>query len=249
MQYESKAAKTDAMWLLGYTLLCLGLGGWFLYDWKFRYPAANRTEAFRVLELQMKALSPSRTPPAELPALPTNTEFDALIRERPTTLAEVNAKLGEPLFSREESGSTNYYYPSEWGMATVPVTGGKIQITAQSWRNWYKSHNEVEQQLYLGIGVCVIGLYFVYRTIKAMTLQVRIDDQEMNYGGLRIPLSSMTRLVDYSPKGWVDLYYSKAGGEKKLRLDNQKVEKFDEAIETICRLKGYPDPRGSSSNS
>ncbi len=248
MHYESKAAKTDALWLLGYTLLCLGLGGYFLYDWKIGYPAANREIAMRELSNQMKQLTPPREPPAQLPSLPTRDEFDSLIRENATTLDEVSVKLGPPMFSREVSGTTTHYFPSEWGMATIPVAGGKAQIAPDRWRTWNKSRSEVEAQLYLGVVVCAIGLYFVYRTIKAVTLQVRIDDQEMNYGGLRIPLPSMTRLVDYSPKGWVDLYYTSGGGEKKLRLDNQKIEKFDEAIETICRLKGYPDPRAIKSN-
>lgn len=243
MHYESKAARTDAMWLLGYSLLCLGLGGWFIYDWKIGWPAANHTEASRALGAQMKQLSPPRDPPSPLPSMPTKSEFDALIRENAKSLGEINAKLGEPLFSREESGSTTYYYASEWGLATVPVSAGVAQITPQSWRNWYKSRDDVQGQLYFGIFAGALGLYFVYRTIKAISLVVRIDDSALIYGGTRIPLASMKRLVGYNPKGWVDLYYDAGSGEKKLRLDNQKIEKFDEAIETICRLKNFPDPR------
>jgi hypothetical protein len=64
----------------------------------------------------------------------------------------------------------------------------------------------------------------------------------MSYGGRLIPWDSMTALRDYSPKGWVDLYHTAQGRERKLRLDNQRVRRFDEIVEAICARKGFADP-------
>jgi hypothetical protein len=248
MRLESGPARTDMLWVLGYTLLCLGMGGWFLYDWKIGYPAKNRAEATRVLTQQMNQLEPRQTPPAELPSRPRKSDFDAFTKSDKRAAEEVNHFLGAPMFERSESGVTTRYYVSEFGMAAIPFRSGLAELSDKSWRNWYKSDDEIEVQKCLGAGCILLGLYFVYRVYRAATLHVTLDESEMVYGGQRIPTSAMKRLVDYSPKGWVDLYYDAGAGERKLRLDNQKVEKFDEIIETLCAIKGFPDPRGGASS-
>ena len=241
---ESGPARTDTLWIVGYTVLCLALGAWFLYDWKVGWPAKNQAEAARVLEQQMSQLTPKQTPPATLASRPTKAAFEELARSDKRTLEDVNQALGPPLFERSEAGVTTRYYASEWGMVGIPFRSGLAEISEKvAWRPWYKSEDDVEAQKYFGVLCVLVGLYFAYRAVRAATLRVTIDDNEMNYGGKRIPLSAMKRLVDFSPKGWVDLYYDVGAGERKLRLDNQKVAKFDEIIETICAMKGFPDPR------
>jgi hypothetical protein len=241
---ESGPARTDMFWILGYTVLCLGLGAYFFYDWQIGYPAKNRAEAARILEQQMGQLNPKQTPPATLASRPTKAAYEELARSEKRTLEDVNQTLGPPLFERAEAGITTRYYASEWGMVGIPFRGGLAEISDKvTWRPWYKSEDDVEAQKYFGVLCTIVGLYFAYRAFRAGTLHVTLDDTEMNYGGRRIPTSAMKRLVDYSPKGWVDLYYDIGTGDRKLRLDNQKVAKFDEIIETLCAIKGFPDPR------
>src|SRR5262245_12817894 len=244
MRLESGPARTDTLWVLGYTVLCLAMGAWFLYDWKIGYPAKNHTEAMRALTQQMNQLEPRQSPPSELPGRPRKSDFDALTKTNKRTVEDIKQALGPPLYERSEEGVTTRYYASEWGMVGIPFRSGLAEISEKvTWRPWYKSDDEVETQKYLGAGCILFGLYFVYRTYRAATLRVSLDDSEMNYGGRRIPTAAMKRLVDYSPKGWVDLYYESGVSEKKLRLDNQKVEKFDEIIVALCTIKRFPDPR------
>ncbi len=75
-----------------------------------------------------------------------------------------------------------------------------------------------------------------------MTLRVVIDEEGMTYAAKRIPFEAMTALRDYNRKGWVDLYYRTDAGQKRLRLDNQKVAKFDEIAEVICQAKNFENP-------
>lgn len=240
---ESGPAKTDTIWVLGYTLLCLGMGAYFFYDWKVGYPERNRADAAQKLTEPMKQLSPPRTPPNPLPTKPRKADFDALVQSDKRSLEGVSEMLGPPLFERSESDVVTRYYASESGMASIPFKSGVAQVSSLNWRNWDKSDDEVEAQKYFALFCGIVALYFSYRTYKAATLRVTLDDSEMNYGGLRIPTAAMKRLTDYSPKGWVDLYYDLGAGEKKRRLDNQKVAKFDEIIDALCAIKGFADPR------
>ena len=64
----------------------------------------------------------------------------------------------------------------------------------------------------------------------------------MTYGNERIAFADMVSLRDYNRKGWVDLYYRAGSQEKRLRIDNQKIAKFDEIIELICRKCGFENP-------
>ena len=61
----------------------------------------------------------------------------------------------------------------------------------------------------------------------------------MTYGGQQIAFADMVALRDYSPKGWIDLYYKSNGQEKKLRIDNEKIAKFDEIVAALCDVKGW----------
>jgi len=66
-----------------------------------------------------------------------------------------------------------------------------------------------------------------------------IDDEGMVYDGQRIAFADMVSLRDYSPKGWIDLYYRVGEREKRLRLDNEKVLRFDEIVDALCKAKGF----------
>lgn len=239
---ESGPAKTDTMWVLGFTLLCLGWGAWSFYDWKVGYPEKNRVEAAGKLTDQMKQLSPPQLPPNPLAEKPRKADFDALVKSEQRAVDSVNEILGPPLFERSDAGVVTRYYASEHGMASIPFRGGMATVTPGNWQNWIKSEDDIQVQMYMGVGCVLLGAFFAFRAYKAATLHVTIDEHEMKYGGTRIPVAAMTRLAEYSPKGLVNLYYD-AGGERKLRLDNQKVAKFDEIIDTICAIKGFPDPR------
>ncbi|MBI5865722.1 MAG: hypothetical protein HZB38_14675 [Planctomycetes bacterium] len=244
---ESGPARADTLWQLGLMLLSVGLGLYFFYDWKIGYPEKNCAEAAKTLKQQMSQLSPPMSVPDPLPTRPRKPEFEALLAATGRSPESVSGFLGAPLFERTEGGVVTRYYASEFGMVTAPYKNGLAEISAGSWRDWYKNEGEVEAQRYFGIFCVAVGFYFLIRTFRAMTLKVTLDDQAMVYAGRTIPTATMTKLTDYSAKGWVDLYYDSPAGPKKLRLDNQKVARFDEIIVELCRIKGFTDPRPKNS--
>jgi hypothetical protein len=128
---------------------------------------------------------------------------------------------------------------SQYGYAKISVKDGRANLSPLDWTTWYKDKSEVQAQFYWAIIPALPGLYFLWRLIKAVTLRVTIDDEGMVYGGKQIPFDAMVSLRDYSPKGWIDLYYKQGEGEKKLRLDNEKVKLFDEVVAALCTAKGF----------
>jgi hypothetical protein len=241
MRLESGPAAYDRNYYLIFLLLCVCMGAYFLYDYQIGYPKKN-------MEAARKALTPlngAENIPQTLPEIPTRSELEALVSQQPTDPADVHQVLGQPLFTKpgERPGEKLEYFVSAYGMARVPVVYGRADIKQVHWMPWDKSKDDIRMQLYCAVIAFVIGLFVLRRVYKAATLRALIDDEGMTYGGRRIPFENMLRLCDYNRKGWVDLYYKHGPQERKLRIDNQKVRKFDEIIDTLCAAKGLEDPR------
>lgn len=241
MRLESGPAGYDRNYYLIFLLLCIFMGAYFLYDHQIGYPRKN-------LEAARKALTPligAENIPQTLPEIPTRAELEALTNQQPTDPADVYQVLGQPLFTKpgEKTGERLEYFVSAYGATRIPVVHGRADIKQVHWMPWEKSKEEIRLQLYCALIAFVIGLFVLRRVYKAATLRALIDDEGMTYAGRRIPFENMVRLCDYNRKGWIDLYYRHGPQERKLRIDNQKVRKFDEIIETLCEAKGFEDPR------
>jgi hypothetical protein len=239
MRLESGPAAYDRNYYLIFLGLCLALGAYFYYDYTIGYPNKNLEEARRRLAL----LPGGHDVPDEFSQTPTKSTFEALKESQPTTPAAVRQTLGEPFAVNQEADRTFEYYVSAYGIGEVPIVRGQVDWARMTWTTWSKTAEEIKIQLYCALIAFAIGLYVLYRVYKATTLRVVIDDEGMTYAGRRIPFDSMTRLCDYSRKGWVDLYYQHGGQQRKLRIDNQKVRKFDGIINALCEVKGFEDPR------
>lgn len=263
MRLESGPAKGDPIYFTFVCIVCLGLFGWFLYDWQIGYPRANLEKATGSLSTVLaKEAGEIQNIVRALPPKPTKQDFERFekhveqsIKEAKLVPAsEVFATLGEPTHRQTSgtgAGAGKYYayIASQYGMASVLIRDGNIAVQLGennqlkperlAWQTWYKTEREVQRQAWFALIPLVLGLYFLPRMVRAYTLKVTIDDEGMIYAGRRIAFADMTALRDYSPKGWVDLYHTAEGEEKKLRLDNQKVAKFDEIVEVICQEKGF----------
>ncbi|MFQ5807614.1 MAG: hypothetical protein ACE5I3_14295 [Phycisphaerae bacterium] len=239
MRLESGPAAYDRNYYLIFLLVCVALGTYFCYDYAAGYPNKNREHAQTGLTLLFGA----DKVPAELAETPTKSMFDDLAKTRPTSPDAVREKLGQPFETIQAGSETVEYFVSAYGMGTVPIVRGQVDPKRMRWETWYKSKDEIQFQLYFALVAFAIGLYVLYRVYKAATLRVAIDDGGMVYAGRRIPFDNMTRLCDYSRKGWVDLYYRHGQGQRKLRIDKQKVRKFGEIIDTLCEATGFEDPR------
>jgi hypothetical protein len=242
MKLESGPAAYDRNYYLIFLILCLGLGGYFLYDFKIGYPNKNREHA----QKQLTPLLGADYDVSALPLEPTKPIFTDLVKSKPATAAAIHEKLGDPLTIRpSETGETVEYFVSLYGMGVVPVLAGKPDLEKANWITWNKTKEEIALQFWCALICFAVALYVLSRVYRAARLRAVIDDEGMTYGAKRIAFASMDRLCDYSPKGWVDLYYKHGPQERKLRIDNQKIRKFHEIIDALCEAKGFEDPRGA----
>ncbi len=231
MTLESGPAKADRNWQLVRTILFLGFALWFVFDGAVRYPAANRKEA----EQRLAAPEPfgGRLKYDDLGETPTKADFDRLKQSKPEQIREQLDKLQST--RTEGPGRSAEYCVGRYGYIKVE---GKHTPNI-TWQPWKRDKSELRAQFYWAIVPLIPGLYFLWRLYKAATLRATIDDEGMTYGGQRIALADMVSLRDYSPKGWIDLHYKVGDGEKKLRLDNEKVLRFDEIVDALCQAKGF----------
>ncbi len=241
MRLRSGPARSDTLYFLVFFGICAGLTYWFYRDGSFAWLEHNRKEA-------RKQLTPLMTPGQSLPptfgASPTGADFKKLREKQPTRIEDVRAALGAPFATKPaaDGRGTVEYFASDYGMASVPVSGGVVDPARLDWKTWYKDKGEIDAQFYWMLIPVVFGLYAGYRGIRAATLSAVIDDSGLTYGGQRIAFAAMTGLRDYSPKGWIDLHYTQDGRERKLRIDNTKIDKFDEIVAELCREKGFVNP-------
>ena len=241
MRVESGPASGDRNYFALVTILCLGLFGWFMRDWHHGY--MNKNLAAARLELAKYVGSEKAAAAVDnLPDTFDKPKFDTLSKTPRLTREQVHTALGPPLHVvQQPGGETVEYFASRYGLVTVIERGGQVQQERLSFTPWAKSRDEIEQQFYWGMLPLLLGLYFGYRLYRAVTLKATVDDEGLVYAGQRVRFADMESLRDYSPKGWIDLYHREAGRERKLRLDNQKVQKFDEIVDAICQTKGFPN--------
>ena len=247
MTLKSGPAAMDRIYWSVVTVACLAFAAYFFYDGKWGYLKKNRAEAAQ----RLPALIERSIDQVELGDSPTQADFEKLkadVQElkasgRAGTPEQVHQALGAPVHKRHEGpGRTVEYFVSVYGYAAVAINNDRVNPGGLVWTKWNKTKEEIRYQYYWGLIPLVIGLYAALRAYRAMTLQVVIDEEGMAYAGQRIPFEAMVSLRDYNRKGWVDLYYRTDAGQKRLRLDNQKVAKFDEIAEAICQAKDFENP-------
>jgi hypothetical protein len=232
VRLESGPAQADRNWHLARAVLFLAFAGYFIYDGAIGYPNRIRTNA------EEKLAAPTHFNGAlrweDLEDKPLKPDYDAMQATNPVSREQVVSLLGEPTLTK----GSEVFFVSRYGYGKVTMMGTRVG-KIDEWVSWYKTQAEVQGQFYWALLPGLIGLYFLWRLYKAVTLRVVLDDAGMVYAGQRIPYAQMVALRDYSPKGWIDLYYKDGETERKLRLDHEKVAKFDEIVELICQEKGF----------
>jgi hypothetical protein len=158
------------------------------------------------------------------------------------TRAQVIQQLGEPFYGDASGVRSTEYFGSLYGVATASFVNDRLEGKVE-WRAWAKEKSEIRAQFYWALIPLVLAVFFGYRFVQAASLRAHVDDEGLTYGKERVPFSAVTSLSDYSPKGWVDLYYTASDGRvKRIRIDNQKIAKFDQIVEAIAQAKGFANP-------
>lgn len=250
MNFRSGAAAYDRNYNLVFCVLGFALAAYFYYDYEIGYIAKNRAEAKKVLVPQLADTGVTFPEDGQLGAHPTQPEYKALVEQEggpPREMSAVREALGEPLFSKptqiaDRPGLLTAFV-SDYGMAQIEHVGDTVVWQNSKWIKWDKTKGEIDQQWYF-MWLCVaFGAAFGYRTYRAATLTVEINDEGMRYAGKWVPKDSMRRLTDYSEKGLCNLFYDVGAGEQRIRFDNQKVRDFEGVIDALIALKGFDDPR------
>jgi hypothetical protein len=237
MKVESGPAKADSLWQIGRATLFLAFAAWFLWDGLIRYPDQNREKAHE--GLADKTTFEGAVSYDQLGEDLTQPVFEQSAQKltRGMPRKEVHDILGQPVHTRTVGSTMTDFYASEYGYATVLFENRRLD--SANWRAWDHTKADIEGQFYFAIIPIVIGLFFLYRFARAVSLRVVVDDTGMAYAGRRIPFDAMVSLRNYSPRGWIDLYYERGPKQARLRLDNEKIARFDEVVEAICRAKGW----------
>ncbi len=240
MHLESGPAAGERNWQLLILVFFVGFGLYFLYDWKIGWPNANHKAALK--KMPQKFEDPSLAEEeaeriwAELGETPTRADLQTLDTADVTSLRAIEERLGAPT----RTGNGKAYFASRFGVLTVEANGDRVRD--KGWEKWARDRDEIEGQLYWSFLPFALALFPLRNLIQAVRLRVVLDDDGMNYAGERIPYSAIRSVRDYNKKGWVDVYYEKDGVEKKQRLDNQKVARFDEIVAAICEVKEFENP-------
>lgn len=238
---ESGPARTDSIWNGAFTLLCIGMAAWFFYDGAIGWVAKNREVAKQKLTALWDAGQKIPDAWGDNPADPAN-EAAAVRAANPSKIADVEARLGKAKLVKTSGPETVHFYISDYGSVEVPVTNGVIQVDRIRGATWGHTRDDIQRQYYWAILPILGLLYILPKFLRSATLRCSIDDDGMTYGGRRIPFAAMTAFKDYSPKGWVDLHYDTGSAATHIRIDNQKIAKFDEIIALVCEKKGFVNP-------
>lgn len=223
-------------------LMVAVFSAWFAYDGLVGYPAQNAKE-------YRDQLAPEeRETVGELPILPGVTEeawsgLKEKVKESPSTerRAILEATFGGPP-AYENKDSIYYFGPAYHiklslrdGLPVEPMVGAAPT----------KSATSIQWQKYLAIGLAVFSLYLLWLLMKVRSTRLVLDESGLTYNSEGpISYERMTRLdsARFNEKGWVDLYYDGSGTERRLRLDEYHIARFDDVIDEICARKGFDNP-------
>lgn len=234
MTLESGAPRSSKTYWLIVIVVTLGVAGWFLLDWSSGYAEKNASEA-------RKRLGLSDDQPLDLSATFTETEFREIQKSKPTRVEQVTAELGRPFrIEPAAEGTASVLYVSQYGMVALVVT--RDRITSMVWQDWKYTRSQIEAQLYWACAVGLFTLFAISKAYKTCALRVTLDDSGMTYGGQRIAYGDMTEFTGFNSKGWVFLNHDSGGATQKFRLDNQRVDKYEEIILAICDKTDLQSP-------
>lgn len=229
-------------------LIMFGVFGiWFTYDGFVGYPQKNKDEHIQQLTVE------EREGVTDIVMYETVTD-DALMKAKqivrdikgPKVRDEIEALFGGPpsFESQETWWYFGPYYRIRFNLVNgKPVAGRKEnQIIGAAPE---KTATSISWQKRLGAGLSIFSLYLLVFIIRVARTKFVLDENGLTLNGKGpIAWDSMKSLDTslFSAKGWVDLIYDDGGTETTMRLDEYHLASFDDAIDQICKRKGFDNP-------
>lgn len=232
---ERRVRSTFALLLFAVFALWFGKDGWYTYqqenleDYVSRLPPEQRAAA----------RSGKRYATVTMDSEPAASE--AVESGRPEASRDsLTALYGGP--PSHESDDAWYYFGPACLIKVVLESGRPAGAEAIK-----PDHGEWDllfQKILAGV-LGVVAAYLLVIVVRVFRTRLVLDESGLTYNG-RGPIAweQMRRLdtTRYDKKGWLDLCHDGAAGEKRLRLDEYHIARFDDVIDEICARKDFDNP-------
>lgn len=224
-----------------FMLMCLGMGGYFLYDGLVGYPHANFEENRLQLPVDQRSKGDDATvyPGANLAHVDQikQTLNDTQIGKRREAIATL---IGGP--PSVELGDSVYYFGVDGVIKIAKADDRLLQrmevIPAK------KSMKDIQLQTYLGIFIGAIAVYMAIFVIRVMRTRASVSDEGLSINRREpIPFDKMKSLdtTPFRKKGRV---YVVCEGDPapRILLDEYHYADFDKLMAALCERTGFADP-------
>lgn len=247
-------------------LMVAVFAAWFAYDGLVGYPKENFKEHLDQLSPEDRAKAESAPSYGSVDATKTvivraiikgdmnrleklapelalsQAEKSALSRkELDAQRATLTKLMGGPP-SYEAVDAWHYFGPSF--RMRIRLENGKPngQVLA---RKAVKTSTTIAWQKGIAVVLGVLALYLLWFLLKVRSTWLVLDDQGLDYRGRAKASWDAMKKLDTSrfhDKGYVDLVYEEGGREKRVRLDEYHLARFDDIIDEICAHKHFENP-------
>ncbi|MCB9858350.1 MAG: hypothetical protein H6818_21920 [Phycisphaerales bacterium] len=224
-----------------FMLMCVGMGGYFLYDGWIGYPGKNFEENRLQLpvESRSKADGAKVYPGANMANVPEiKRRFDDATAGQRREVLE--SAIGGP--PSVELSDALYYFGQD-GLLKVGKSGDRVlpEVDAIPAK---KTLKDFQYQKYLGVFVGAIGLYMLYFLFRVIRTRAEVSDDGLSLNGRKpIPFNAMKSLdtSEFRKKGKVYLV-CEGGPAPRVLLDEYHFADFDQIMAGICEKTGFQDP-------
>ncbi len=215
---------------------------WFGYDGMVGWPKQNHREFLQQIPLD------ERPKAASGPIYPGITEISvdgarAALKEAVTAAQQHDALAkffgGPPTYENAEG----IHYFGVIYRVTARLQEGRIAEV--DGRRGQRSNYDLLFQKYLSGSLGVLALYLLWFVLRVRGTRLVLDESGLKLNGVGPVSWNDMKALDTSrfhKKGWLDLVYGGNGDERRMRLDEYHLARFDDVIDEICRRKGFENP-------
>lgn len=230
------------------TIMISVFAAWFAYDGWVGYPSKNHEEF-------LGQLSPGERDKARTGPVYSNLRFqetggrDHWATEIGRTINQSSVSEGRKAIEAHIGGPPSYETSDAWyyfGPAyqlKIPVSAG--MPTGVLPGRAQKKEMDILTQKGLAIGLACLAAYLIWFVLRIARTRLVLDESGLTYCGLgpvRWEDMKALDLAAFARKGYVFLVYDDHGSERRLKLDEYHLAKFDDVIDEICARKGFENP-------